>query len=441
MFYKLLMERIMVQNQSSAIEKYISDALTESLKTPNIHETSDTLKIQVVGIIGAGTMGGGIAMNFANVGIRVKIVEVDEIKLKEGLSRIRENYQRSADKGRFPQSEVESRMNLIEGSTGLEELAICDLIIEAVFENIEIKKEIFSKLQRIAKPSSILATNTSGLDIDIIASMTDRPEDIIGLHFFSPANVMKLLEIVQAKQTSSRVINTCMQVAQKIKKMPVLVGVCDGFVGNRILWARQDQANKLVKNGVLPWEIDKALNDFGFKMGPFQMADLAGLDLGWSKGARTGNPIKDALCEAGRRGQKTGKGYYNYDSNRIPTPSIETEEIIVDITRAKKTSMAREQIIETLIFPMINEALKILDENKVQRPSDVDVVWLYGYGWPRDKGGLLYYGDKVGAKKILQVVERLAVNDEDLKVSELLYKCSDENLKFLDIDAGGLIAN
>ena len=441
MFYKLLMERIMVQNQSNAIEKYISDALTESLKTPNIHETSDTLKIQVVGIIGAGTMGGGIAMNFANVGIRVKIVEVDEIKLKEGLSRIRENYQRSADKGRFPQSEVESRMNLIEGSTRLEELAICDLIIEAVFENIEIKKEIFSKLQRIAKPSSILATNTSGLDIDIIASMTDRPEDIVGLHFFSPANVMKLLEIVQAKQTSSRVINTCMQVAQKIKKMPVLVGVCDGFVGNRILWARQDQANKLVKNGILPWEIDKALNDFGFKMGPFQMADLAGLDLGWSKGATTGNPIKDALCEAGRRGQKTGKGYYNYDSNRIPTPSIETEEIIVDITRAKKTSMAREQIIETLIFPMINEALKILDENKAQRPSDVDVVWLYGYGWPRDKGGLLYYGDKVGAKKILQVMERLAVNDKDLKVSELLYKCSDKNLKFLDIDAGGLIAN
>ena len=431
----------MVQNQSNAIEKYISDSLTESLKTPNIHKTNETLKIQMVGIIGAGTMGGGIAMNFANVGIRVKIVEVDKIKLKEGLNRIRENYQRSADKGRFPQSEVENRMGLIEGSTALEELAICDLIIEAVFENIEIKKEIFSKLQRIAKPSSILATNTSGLDIDSIANMTDRPEDIVGLHFFSPANVMKLLEIVQAKQTSSRVIKICMELAQKINKIPVLVGVCDGFVGNRILWARQEQANKLVQNGILPWDIDKALNEFGFKMGPFQMADLAGLDLGWSKGIPTGNPIKDALCEAGRRGQKTGKGYYDYDSNRMPTPSIETEKIIVDLTGAQNSIMANEQIIETLICPMINEALKILDENKAQRPSDVDVVWLYGYGWPRDKGGPLYYGDKVGAKKILEVMERLAITDKDLKVAELLYKCSEENLKFLDIDAGGLIAN
>ena len=271
--------------------------------------------------------------------------------------------------------------------------------------------------------------------------MTDRPEDIVGLHFFSPANVMKLLEIVQAKQTSSRVIKICMELAQKINKIPVLVGVCDGFVGNRILWARQDQANKLVQNGILPWDIDKALNEFGFKMGPFQMADLAGLDLGWSKGIPTGNPIKDALCEAGRRGQKTGKGYYDYDSNRMPTPSIETEKIIVDLTGAQNSIMANEQIIETLICPMINEALKILDENKAQRPSDVDVVWLYGYGWPRDKGGPLYYGDKVGAKKVLEVMERLAITDKDLKVAELLYKCSEKNLKFLDIDTGGLIAN
>ena len=187
--------------------------------------------------------------------------------------------------------------------------------------------------------------------------------------------------------------------------------------------------------------IDKALNEFGFKMGPFQMADLAGLDLGWSKGIPTGNPIKDALCEAGRRGQKTGKGYYDYDSNRMPTLSIETEKIIVDLTGAQNSIMANEQIIETLICPMINEALKILDENKAQRPSDVDVVWLYGYGWPRDKGGPLYYGDKVGAKKVLEVMERLAITDKDLKVAELLYKCSEKNLKFLDIDTGGLIAN
>jgi 3-hydroxyacyl-CoA dehydrogenase len=435
------MEKIMDQNQLDTIETYISGALRESLQTPNIDETSDVRTVELVGIIGAGTMGGGIAMNFANVGIPVKIVEVDEIKLKEGLNRVRENYQRSAYKGRFPQSEVVKRMSLISGFTSLEELASCDLIIEAVFENIEIKREIFSDLQRITKPSSILATNTSGLDINSIAKMTNRPKDVVGLHFFSPANVMKLLEIVQAKHTSSDIIKTCIQIALKINKIPVLVGVCDGFVGNRILYARQDQANKLVQNGVLPWDIDKALNDFGFKMGPFQMADLAGLDLGWSKGFATGNPIKDALCEVGRRGQKTGKGYYNYDSNRTPMPSVETEKIINEITRVKNSVIPKDQIIEALICPMINEALKILEENKAQRPSDIDIVWLYGYGWPRDKGGLLYYGDQIGPKKILKVMERLSYDDESIKISKLLYKCSDEKISFLDINTGGLIAN
>ena len=430
----------MDQSQTDTIEAFISGALKDSLLTPNIDETSNIRNVELVGIIGAGTMGGGIAMNFANVGIPVKIVEVDEIKLSEGLNRVRENYQRSADKGRFLQSEVAKRMALITGFTSLEELASCDLVIEAVFEDIEIKKEIFLNLQKITKPSSILATNTSGLNINSIAKMTNRPEDVVGLHFFSPANVMKLLEIVQAKYTDSDVIKTCIRIAQKINKIPVLVGVCDGFVGNRILYARQDQANKLVQDGVLPWDIDKALNDFGFKMGPFQMADLAGLDLGWSKGMTTGNPLKDALCEAGRRGQKTGKGYYDYDSNRIPKPSDETEKIISEITRAKNSVIPKDQIIEALIYPMINEALKILEENKAQRPSDVDVVWLYGYGWPRDKGGLLYYGDQIGSKKILQFMERLSRDDNNIKISNLLYECSQGKISFLDIDTGGLIA-
>ena len=238
----------MDQSQTDTIEAYISGALKDSLLTPNIDETSNIRNVELVGIIGAGTMGGGIAMNFANVGIPVKIVEVDEIKLSEGLNRVRENYQRSADKGRFLQSEVAKRMALITGFTSLEELASCDLVIEAVFEDIEIKKEIFLNLQKITKPSSILATNTSGLNINSIAKMTNRPEDVVGLHFFSPANVMKLLEIVQAKYTDSDVIKTCIRIAQKINKIPVLVGVCDGFVGNRILYARQDQANKLVQD-------------------------------------------------------------------------------------------------------------------------------------------------------------------------------------------------
>ena len=385
-------------------------------------------------------MGGGIAMNFANVGLPVTIIETNETQLAAGLERVRVNYQRSADRGRFPQKEVQQRMNLINGGTTLSDLSGCDLIIEAVFENIEIKKKIFSELDKIAKPNSILATNTSGLDINSIASMTSRPEDVIGLHFFSPANVMKLLEIVQAKYTKPIIIRSCMEIAKKINKIPVLVGVCDGFVGNRILWARQSQAMRLVGKGVLPWDIDKALNDFGFKMGPFQMSDLAGLDLGWSKGVKTNNPIKDALCELGRRGQKTLRGYYDYDGNRTPIPSKETEKVIKAITNVDQTTMPKEKIIETLVYPMINEALQILHENKAQRPSDIDVVWLFGYGWPRSKGGLMFYADQIGAANILQKMNALSLEDRNIKISNLLFDVVRNNGKFLDIDSGGLIA-
>lgn len=430
----------MTATDSNQIEEFIENSLVESFKTPNVESSGDLISIRSIGIIGAGTMGGGIAMNFANVGLPVKIIETNEVQLAAGLERVRVNYQRSADRGRFPQKEVQQRMNLIKGGTSLSDLAGCDLIIEAVFENIEIKKQIFSKLDKIAKPNSILATNTSGLDINSIAGMTSRPEDVIGLHFFSPANVMKLLEIVQAKYTKPIVIRSCMQIAKKINKVPVLVGVCDGFVGNRILWARQSQAMRLVGKGVMPWDIDKALNDFGFKMGPFQMSDLAGLDLGWSKGVKTNNPIKDALCELGRRGQKTLKGYYDYDENRTPIPSKETEKVIKAITNVDQTTMPKEKIIETLVYPMINEALQILQENKAQRPSDIDVVWLFGYGWPRSKGGLMFYADQIGAANILQKMKTLSLEDKNIKISNLLFNVVRNNGKFLDLDSGGLIA-
>lgn len=218
------------------------------------------------------------------------------------------------------------------------------------------------------------------------------------------------------------------------------MGVCDGFVGNRILWARQSQAMRLVGKGVMPWDIDKALNDFGFKMGPFQMSDLAGLDLGWSKGVKTNNPIKDALCELGRRGQKTLRGYYDYDGNRTPIPSKETEKVIKAITNVEQTTMPKEKIIETLVYPMINEALQILHENKAQRPSDIDVVWLFGYGWPRSKGGLMFYADQIGATNILQKMNALSLEDRNIKISNLLFDLVRNNGKFLDIDSGGLIA-
>ena len=430
----------MIATNLNQIETFIENSLVESFKTPNVESFGDLINIHSIGIIGAGTMGGGIAMNFANVGLPVTIIETNETQLAAGLERVRVNYQRSADRGRFPQKEVQQRMNLINGGTTLSDLSGCDLIIEAVFENIEIKKQIFSELDKIAKPNSILATNTSGLDINSIASMTSRPEDVIGLHFFSPANVMKLLEIVQAKYTKPIIIRSCMEIAKKINKIPVLVGVCDGFVGNRILWARQSQAMRLVGKGVMPWDIDKALNDFGFKMGPFQMSDLAGLDLGWSKGVKTNNPIKDALCELGRRGQKTLRGYYDYDENRTPIPSKETEKVIKAITNVDQTTMPKEKIIETLVYPMINEALQILHENKAQRPSDIDVVWLFGYGWPRSKGGLMFYADQIGAANILQKMNALSLEDRNIKISNLLFDVVRNNGKFLDIDSGGLIA-
>ena len=430
----------MIATNLNQIETFIENSLVESFKTPNVESFGDLINIHSIGIIGAGTMGGGIAMNFANVGLPVTIIETNETQLAAGLERVRVNYQRSADRGRFPQKEVQQRMNLINGGTTLSDLSGCDLIIEAVFENIEIKKKIFSELDKIAKPNSILATNTSGLDINSIASKTSRPEHVIGLHFFSPANVMKLLEIVQAKYTKPIIIRSCMEIAKKINKIPVLVGVCDGFVGNRILWARQSQAMRLVGKGVMPWDIDKALNDFGFKMGPFQMSDLAGLDLGWSKGVKTNNPIKDALCELGRRGQKTLRGYYDYDGNRTPIPSKETEKVIKAITNVDQTTMPKEKIIETLVYPMINEALQILHENKAQRPSDIDVVWLFGYGWPRSKGGLMFYADQIGAANILQKMNALSLEDRNIKISNLLFDLVRNNGKFLDIDSGGLIA-
>ncbi len=322
------------------IGAYIAQAGKKAWEVPGLPADTAQRDIRTVGIIGAGTMGGGIAMNFATAGYDVKIVETTQEALDRGLKVVRGNYQRSADKGRFPQDEVEARMNRFDGRLALADLTDCDLVIEAVFENMDLKREIFTELDRVMKPGAILATNTSALDIDEIAGVTTRPDDVIGLHFFSPANVMKLLEIVRARETADDVVATCMALARKINKVAVLVGVCPGFVGNRMLFARQKQANKLVYQGVMPWDVDAALNDFGFKMGPFQMSDLAGLDIGWSKGAKTENPIRDALCELDRRGQKTGAGFYDYDENRKPLPSEVTADIIRDITGAEPREMS-----------------------------------------------------------------------------------------------------
>jgi 3-hydroxyacyl-CoA dehydrogenase len=382
-------------------------------------------------------MGGGISMNFANVGVPVKIVEVQQAALDRGLGVIRKNYQASADKGRFPQEEVGVRMGLLEGSLSRADLADCDLVIEAVFEDMGVKKEIFADLDRICKPGAILATNTSALDINEIASVVKRPQDVIGLHFFSPANVMKLLEIVRARHTSDEVVATSMDLARKIGKVAVLAGVCPGFIGNRILYRRGLPAQFLLKQGAMPWDIDAAFNAFGFKMGPFQMSDLAGLDIGWKPGAKTANPLRDMICErTPRRGQKTGAGYYDYDEKRVGRPSPEVEAIVKDFAAQSgvaQRKVTREEILEECVFPMINEGAAILEEGMAQRAGDIDVTWLNGYGWPQDKGGPMFLGDKVGLDRVLGVVERVSKNIPDIKVSNLLRSMAKDGRKFADL--------
>jgi 3-hydroxyacyl-CoA dehydrogenase len=419
------------------ITAYISKATKAAWEVTGLPAGTPIKPIAKVGVIGAGTMGGGISMNFANVGIPVKIVEVQQAALERGLGVIRKNYQASADKGRFPQEEVGVRMGLLQGSLRRADLADCDLIIEAVFEDMAVKKEIFTDLDKIAKPGAILATNTSALDINEIASVVKRPQDVIGLHFFSPANVMKLLEIVRAKHTSDTVVATSMELAKKIGKVAALAGVCPGFIGNRMLYKRGQPATWLVKSGAMPWEIDAAFNAFGFKMGPYQMSDLAGLDIGWKPGAKTANPLRDMICErTPRRGQKSGAGYYDYDEKRVGRPSPEVEAIVKEFAASQglpQRKFTSQEILETCVFPMINEGACILEEKMAQRAGDIDVTWLNGYGWPQDKGGPMFLGDHVGLDNVLKVVEGVSKNVPEVIVSNLLRSMVKDGRKFADL--------
>ncbi|MEZ5936751.1 MAG: 3-hydroxyacyl-CoA dehydrogenase NAD-binding domain-containing protein [Hyphomonadaceae bacterium] len=421
---------------TDAVAAYIADATKKAWNIVGLPAGSPVREIKKVGVIGAGTMGGGISMNFANVGIPVTIVEMKQEALDRGLGVIRKNYQRSADRGRFPQEEVDIRMGQLTGSLSRADLADCDLVIEAVFEDMGVKKDLFADLDKICKPGAIIASNTSYLDINEIASVTSRPQDVIGLHFFSPANVMKLLEIVRAKHTADDVVATSVALAKKIGKVAALAGVCPGFIGNRILAKRGLPAGYLLKAGAMPWDIDAAFNAFGFKMGPYQMSDLAGLDIGWKPGAKTANPLRDMICErTSRRGQKSGAGYYDYDENRVGKPSEEVAAIVKEFAAESgvpQRTVTPEEILEECVFPMINEGACILEEGMAQRASDIDVVWLNGYGWPADKAGPMYLGDHVGLARVLEVVERVAQNVPDIKVSELLRTYAKEGKKLAD---------
>ena len=400
---KLFME--LVTGTQSAAQRYAFFAQRQVAKIPDIEPDTEIKPFTSIGVIGAGTMGGGISMNFANVGIPVTIIEQSQERLDKGLSIIRKNYENTANKGRITFEDVEKRTKLINGSTDINDLSNCDLIIEAVFENMDLKKDIFKTLDGIAKKGTILATNTSALDVNEIAAVTSRPEDVIGLHFFSPANVMRLLEIVRGEKTSKSVVATSMKMAKNIGKVAAVVGVCPGFVGNRILAQRQREANKLILEGAMPWEVDDALFNFGFPMGPFAMSDLAGLDIGWDEDLSTGDTLRDKLCEAGRLGQKTGKGFYIYDENRNKSPDEEVEKLIIEFSekhQIKRREISKEEILERCLYPMINEGFKILEEGMAIRASDIDIVWINGYGWPIYEGGPMFYGQLIGYDKILK---------------------------------------
>ena len=425
----------LMRSPQAAAQQYFFFAERQAARIPDIPRDTPELPIARVGVIGAGTMGGGIAMNMVNVGIPVTLVETSQEALERGLGVIRGNYDNTARKGRLSEADVVQRMGLINGSLQLQELAQCDLVIEAVFENMEVKKDIFTRLDAIVKPGAILASNTSALDLNEIASATARPESVIGLHFFSPANVMKLLEVVRGDATAREVIKTCMGFARRIDKVPVLVGVCHGFVGNRILFARQTQAQQLALEGAPPHQVDRVLYEFGFPMGAFQMSDLAGLDIGWNAETSRGETIRDRLCEAGRRGQKTGAGYYDYDENRKPTPAPLVAELYTEFAaRAGITQrdIADQEILERCLLPMINEGAKILEEGIAIRASDIDVVYVYGYGWPVYRGGPMYYANSLGLDTVLARLRHYwqQSGDDFWRPSRLLVELAEKGGRF-----------
>jgi 3-hydroxyacyl-CoA dehydrogenase len=427
----------LITSPESKAQRYFFFAEREAAKIPDVPGDTKNREIKKAAVLGAGTMGGGIAMNFANAGIPVTVVEVAQDALDRGLGVVRKNYEATAARGRLTAQDVEKRMGLISGTTDWSKIADADIVVEAVFEEMPIKKEVFAKIDGICKPGAVLASNTSTLDVDEIASATKRPDDVIGMHFFSPANVMRLLEVVRGKKSAKDVIATAMGVGRRIAKVPVLVGVCYGFVGNRMLHQRGREAEKLILEGALPHEVDKVLTDFGFPMGPFAMGDLAGLDVGWRirKGKGVKSAVADRICELGRFGQKTGAGYFRYEKgDRTPIPDADVEKIIVEvasemgITRRK---ISDEEILARLLYPMVNEGAKILEEKIAIRASDIDVIWVYGYGWPVYRGGPMFWADQVGLRTIRdRMQEWRKTQGEDWRPAPLLDRLATEGKTF-----------
>ena len=412
-------------------------------KILDVPKDTETQKIGSAGVVGSGTMGGGIAMNFANAGIPVIVLDQDEKNLERGIGVIEKNYQMMVDRGRLSQEMKDGVMSLITPSLNYEDLADCDIVVEAVYENLDLKQEIFKKLDDVVKGDAILASNTSGLDIDAISSVTERPEKVVGTHFFSPANIMRFLEIVRGEKTSKETLATIMKLGKIIKKAAVMSLNAPGFIGNRMLFGYTQQANMLLLEGALPNQVDTALESFGMNMGPFRMMDLVGLDLGWRarKLAKLETPltnkIADALCEQERFGQKNGKGFYNYsDGSRAPNPAPENEEIYVKVAEENgftRRDISDEEIVDRCILGLVNEGAKILEEGVAQRSSDMDIVYINGYGFPIWRGGPMFYANSIGLDKVLEKINKFAEKDEDFwKPADLLVAMANNGGKFAD---------
>ena len=428
-----LFAKLVEGGQSKAL-RHIFFAERAAARLGDLPEGTALRPIQKVGVIGAGTMGGGIAMNFLSAGIAVTIIETAQEALDRGIATVRKNYEASAAKRRLTTAQVEKAMSLLTATLDFNALADCDLVIEAVYENMDVKKEIFERLDSLAKPGAILASNTSFLSIDEIASVTRRPQDVLGLHFFSPANVMKLMEVVRGAKTAPDALATGIDLARRIGKVAVISGVCYGFIGNRMLLPRQNSAVSLLLEGATPEQVDRVHTAFGMPMGPFQMADLAGVDIGWHRDPSRIDSLQDALCAAGRYGQKSQAGFYDYDAKRRPLPSALVAEI-VERFRAQEGITPREisdeEITARTLYTMVNEGAMILEEGVAQRASDIDVVWIYGYGWPRHTGGPMFWASQIGLDTVVEGLEQYRDKlGEDFGLSPLLTDLAKDGGRF-----------
>jgi 3-hydroxyacyl-CoA dehydrogenase len=432
----------------SAALRHVFFAERTASKIPDVPPDTATLPIQNAVVLGAGTMGGGITMALVNAGIRVTLIDREQAFVDNGLGVIKKNYAASVKKGRLAQADMDARLARITATQSWDAAPGADLVIEAVFEEMALKKDVFGKLDKLCRPDAVLATNTSSLDVDAIAATTTRPEQVIGLHFFSPANVMRLLEIVRGKKTSREVIATSMKLAKQIGKVGVLVGVCDGFVGNRMLHKYAHEAQHLLLEGAFPHQVDRVMTAFGFAMGPLATSDLAGIDVGWrirkakpkpGPGDRYGWGIADRLAEMGHFGQKTGSGFYKYeDGSRVPIPNPQVEKLIVEIAHAggvERRSISDQEILERCLFSMINEGAKILEEKIALRASDIDTIWINGYGFPAHRGGPMFYADTLGLSKILAtVLDFHAKHGKAWEPAPLLVQLAGEHKTFGSLD-------